>query len=313
MNETPDNPPCNKLGPGIDEPTLIRAIERSGYPLQGVVADTLKASFNVTEEWGYIDRDTKEHRSLDIFAFKKLSDDNSVQPNVALLVECKRSIHPYVCFRSVIDREIPDFPKFVGLSHHARYLRSSTRNVVRDTPIQSVLGLSEFTFVRPGPVHCPSFAIAHANGKNIALSGGDCFNSLILPLVKAIDQATTLYGDAPPENASCIYPTLILAIGVIDAPMLVVNSPREASAPVLTPWVRVPRHERNLVRNENISRYYGIDLVHVDFFETFLSRHLMLFINELCSRARKQSAVLRNGGSVKDLDNWQWHEITSLG
>ncbi len=55
MDKSPDNPSGNRLASGISEPNLIRAIESSGYPLQGVVVSKLQAEFGVTEEWGYIE------------------------------------------------------------------------------------------------------------------------------------------------------------------------------------------------------------------------------------------------------------------
>jgi hypothetical protein len=73
----------------------------SGYPLQAVVAEKLMdAGFKVVEEWGFIDKDTKEQRSLDILAFKKLRNDkDTVIPSLTLLIECKRTIHPFVFFK----------------------------------------------------------------------------------------------------------------------------------------------------------------------------------------------------------------------
>ena len=68
----PANPEKNSLSTGVNEAELIRAIDMSGYPLQGVVAGKLKEHFTVSEEWGYLDRDTKEHRSLDLHAFRQL-------------------------------------------------------------------------------------------------------------------------------------------------------------------------------------------------------------------------------------------------
>src|SRR5262245_18898638 len=91
MNKSSNNPAGNKLGPGINEANLVRAIESSGYPLQGFVADKLKAEFGVTQEWGFIDRDTKDHRTTDLFAFKHFPGKGNVQPSVALLIKCKVS------------------------------------------------------------------------------------------------------------------------------------------------------------------------------------------------------------------------------
>src|SRR5690606_21024989 len=104
---------------GMEESELGTAIDASGYPLQGAVAKLMRDQFNVTEEWGYIDRDTKEHRSLDLFAGRVLCDANSnqgnVKPRLAILIECKRSRHPYVFFRSLTRKYIPSFPRIVGV------------------------------------------------------------------------------------------------------------------------------------------------------------------------------------------------------
>jgi hypothetical protein len=78
MNNSPENPSTNQLGPGLTEDQVLGAVVKSGYPLQTVVGDILrakladiKAMFRVQEEWSYIDRDTKELRTIDFGAFLK--------------------------------------------------------------------------------------------------------------------------------------------------------------------------------------------------------------------------------------------------
>jgi hypothetical protein len=92
------NPKKNVLPPGVDEAELLRAIDTSGYPLQGLVAAKLSKHFKVSEEWGYLDRDTQDHRTLDLHAFRNFDAEPgaTVQPGLVLLVECKRSVHPFV-------------------------------------------------------------------------------------------------------------------------------------------------------------------------------------------------------------------------
>ena len=99
------NPPTNIIPEWVNHPTLIDAIEKSGYPLQGVVAEKLKAAgFDISEEWGFLDKETNAHRSLDLIAWRKLADDKDpIDPRLELLIECKRSVHPYVFFRKVSD------------------------------------------------------------------------------------------------------------------------------------------------------------------------------------------------------------------
>ena len=67
MRHSSSNPAANILPTSANESALVQALESSGYPLQGVVAEKLQvAGFRVVEEWGFIDADTKEHRSIDI-------------------------------------------------------------------------------------------------------------------------------------------------------------------------------------------------------------------------------------------------------
>jgi hypothetical protein len=100
----------------------------------------LQKSFSVTEEWGYQDRTTQEHRTLDIFAYRKLPEENRAGLLIALalvlLVECKRSQNPYMCFsRARLNVGGPSwiFPESLdssGLSFtrarsHRRFLRAA--------------------------------------------------------------------------------------------------------------------------------------------------------------------------------------------
>jgi len=112
MRQSSANPPQNVLPPSADEATLVQAIQMSGYPLQAIVAEKLMdAGFEVVEEWGYIDKDTDEQRSLDLLAFKKWGEDkHPVVPRLILLIECKRTIHPFVFFKKVSVVPVPDFP-----------------------------------------------------------------------------------------------------------------------------------------------------------------------------------------------------------
>jgi hypothetical protein len=307
MDQDPNNPSRNRLAPGFNEASLIHAIEESGYPLQGIVADKLNGEFTIVEEWGFIDRDTQEHRSLDVFAFKIMPTEGEIRPCVALLIECKRSIHPYVFFKNVVDREIPRFPKVEGLTRNSITVHESSGKRLSEASGAAVLGLSELAFIHPGPPRCSAFTKAIAQGAKVSVSGSDPFNKMIMPLVKASDHASSLY--KAHDNPDRLYPTIILCVSVLDSPILLVNSPAEASRPILTPWVRVPRQEAQPDRRGVNYVYYVIDVVHVDFFDSFLSNHLMPFVSEFESRVHHQAPVLFKSGTVEDLDNWRWDQI----
>lgn len=114
------NPVRNALHDGLPLEDLKQLVRHSGYPLQAAVAKAMQEHFNVTEEWGYPDRNTQEHRSLDVYGFKILPEQSRngrpVRTYVVLLVECKQSVLPYFFFQSVTyeDRPIPMFPTIAG-------------------------------------------------------------------------------------------------------------------------------------------------------------------------------------------------------
>lgn len=118
MRTSSDNPSTNALAPSVKETELIRAISVSGYPLEGLVARQLTADFRIVEEWDFIDDTKNEHRNLDVLASRFYETGSADIPNISLslLVECKRSIHPFVFFKRVTTPPIPQFPAIAGVS-----------------------------------------------------------------------------------------------------------------------------------------------------------------------------------------------------
>jgi len=102
MEQSANNPTANILGSGVTEADLAEAIRHSGYPLQTVIANYLRNRFMVQEEWGYVDRDTRELRTIDILAQDRLYDLSAEQPYARpilnLIIECKQSDLPFVFF-----------------------------------------------------------------------------------------------------------------------------------------------------------------------------------------------------------------------
>ena len=308
MDQSDTNPPENDLGPSIDQENLIRAIRESGYPLQVAVAEKLQGAFGVTEEWGYVDRDTGKHRTLDVFAFKILPG-GAVQPYFVLLVECKRSVHPYIFFQNAILRHLPDYPTVVGLNYQSTLLQADNRS--QEVTPAAILGLAELPFIQSGPALCSAFARAIANGKKFELSGSEPFNSLVLPLVKAVDHAKRLYQHSPANSP--LQPTLILCASVVDAPLVLATGPQESLDFQLTPWVRVPRQEDHESGSGYKRVQYGIDVIHIAFLDTYISKHLVPFVTQFGEHAHQQATVLNQGGVVTDLKNWRWNEIKPAG
>lgn len=310
MRAHSNNPPANAIPGGIAEPDLVTAITTSGYPLQGIVAARLLRDFNIIEEWGFIDDVTQDHRSLDVYAFRPLGhgEEAQLQPGLRLLVECKRSRHPFVFFQQVVHNAVPWFPHVHGVpnGYVSIYQPGAGRQQMIEAWPALAMGLDDTSFVAGGPAVCASFSKAIPNGKKVELSGADAFNTIVLPLVRALQHAVSQA--PPPLPTALLYPTLTLCVAVLDAPMLVVESPEKANDPSLSPWVRVVRHESTSGARP-ASRFYAIDFVHSDYVSAFLAHHLLPFANEFAARATRLEDVLRYGGDVSSLENWTWDQI----
>lgn len=313
MRMTNTNPTRNQLPQGIKVDELITALELSGYPLQGVVASKLKDAFGITEEWGYIDSDSKEHRSLDLFAYHSLSEDasGSVKPSMALLIECKRSRHPYIFFQGVVDRPIDHFPSVAGLARGSIEIHDRSNNSFREVPGASVLGLDTHPFVNPGPPRCAAFSNAIPKGDKVDLSGAEPFNKIVLPLAKAHDHAYQMY-KPPSEKPTVLFPTMLICLCVMDAPMILVESPEQAGDPLMAPWVRIVRHEAvDGSRDRGRYKFYTIDAVHMDFLDEYLNGNLLPFADVFKQRAIEAEEILFRGGEVENLNAWDWRQIRS--
>ena len=244
MKSSQHNPPGNALPQGMKPEQLEEAVQRSGYPLQTVAAVELQKHFGVTEEWGYVDRETGKQRALDIFAYKRLHDApvgaNLIYPSMALLVECKRSDLPFVFFKSVTSYEMPEFPAVYGLWYELIDLRA--KNVGRSVTPAEALCITELDFVKAGPTICSTFSKANRKGKGVELakpdsmtkenqkgkagelelSGAETFSGIVLPLVSAMEHVRLHYKSR--SNMSPYYPTLVIAACVLDAPMIVADA-----------------------------------------------------------------------------------------
>lgn len=309
MRQHRDNPARNIIPAGMKEAALVCGIERSGYPLQGLAAATLKRFIGVTEEWSYVDDETEKSRSLDLYGYQKFAHEGLVATGLALLVECKRSPHPLVFFQQVLGREAPQFPAVAGLWSQelpiweAKSERQCTVNVSR------ALQLETLPFIASGPPPCRSFARAEPKGSDdVILTGRDPYAEIIIPLVKGLRHE--LARTSHPLPGETIWPTLALCIGVVDSPMVLVERPEKVGDPVLTPWVRVLRHEAaKNKRGPSIDRYYGIDVVHIDFLERFMEEYAMPFALEFSRRAEKSEVLFRGQAESLSLDRIVWNEL----
>ena len=265
-----NNPPQNTLPKNLPWDRLQESVARSGYPLQSVVAAQLKGVFAVTEEWGFPDRTTDEHRTLDVFAYKKLSQKN-----------------------------------LSGVQ---------------------LLGLAEDDFVFGGPCVCASFArvagrggdsgtgadtsakVRRASGqkvKGLRLTGSDAYQGILLPLISAFHHQQS----RPRAGGSSVYPSLTLAVCVVDAPMILAQGSPEELELSLAPWIRLVRQEPGKESWGFSRRHYVVDFVHRYALQEFIEEALR-FADVFTERVFHHARVLAQGqGFVNELDGWSWKAV----
>jgi len=308
-----DNIHTNKLNPGISFEEIDRAISKSGYPLQTVIADKLRSNFDCQEEWSFIDYQTNELRSLDIIAKRYLYNVNEknvhVRPSLNLLIECKQSELPYVFFLSPEKIKTYHYPLISGLYH--KQIKVSTNDELSTTtyPISAALDLQEDEFVLQTAPSSMTFSKCVRTGKAIALSGTESFQGLVLPLLKSMqyfnESKTPLR--LKPYSDAC----LTLGIAVIDGPMIGVNVDNGGHSSELMPWIRVFRHESYKGKDEfEREKLLAIDVVHKDFFDQFIHEHVYPYAMRFSTKVLKHQDVIINGKAfAKEIGKNWWSEI----
>jgi hypothetical protein len=316
MDSSSDNPPGNQLGPGVAPEQILAAVKKSGYPLQKRVANALRNDFDVQEEWCYVDRDTKELRSTDIFAQMRLYDDEwstqpRVSPNLTVLVECKQSQLPYVFFLSDSQPQLLDHPRVVGLQFPGVAVSTDDSTASFGLTIIGALGLDRAPF-QQAPPFCTTFSKCVRRSSELELSGAEAYSSLILPLAKAVDHFAQISKPGS-GDARYFHAHLVVALAVVDSPMVCVAG-EAADQLSLRPWVRIGRHEYEEVAewHHQHDRMLVVDLVHRDFLTTYLRSHLVPFATTFAECVLRHPSELASGeGFVPHMGSDMWSPIES--
>lgn len=305
MDQAQNNPAANQLAAGLTEDQLREAIAKSGYPLQTIVSDLLRskvvaedANFAVQEEWSYVDRDTEELRTIDMLAELRLHDwepQPRVRPQLNLIVECKQSTLPFVFFETSRTPWLQGFPAIAGLRTDSIVITSDDDPSSWTYSIPHALDLDEDPF-QSALCTCHTLSKCIRKGSDIELSGADSFNTLVLPLVKALQHFVNL--QRPVKTAWYFDCHATLAVAVLDAPMVRVGVGPNGPALTAMPWVRVVRHEYD-DEAERFARdqLRVIDVVHRAFFDSYLDEHVLPFARRFAERVLRHPTELATGSA----------------
>ena len=319
------NTHTNELPQGVTEEQIQVAIERSGYPLQGVVAALLASRMtSVQEEWSYIDRDTGALRALDLYATKLLYDrsncETHARPALDVLIECKQSELPVVFFRGKPPTWQPDIPLVAGLRDGHVGLKTGRKGATLSVTVQECLSLHGLPFAE-APHYATTLSKVARKGKELEVTGSEPYNEIVLPLVKAL---LHLKRAATPKKTYAYFDCIAsIAVAVLDAPMMLVEvtGPGEFTSTPAS-WVRLHRQEAHLPEEGGgraaASRRFAIDFIHREFFATYLDEHLLPFAARFAERVLRNEEVLAAGtGFVTQLETFGqaqrdlWRHVTS--
>lgn len=319
MSNSLQNPRENQLGFGVTEDQLRAAISYSGYPLQTRVAEILRPNFGVQQEWGFRDDESGTQRSIDLRAGKSYWDhpeDQRIRPRLHLLIECKQSELPYIFFDDDDPPLISDFPRFCGLPHDTVVIQTDDDMSTWSLGFKEVLGLLDDPFITT-PMQASMVSKGVRKGKKIELSGTDSYNNLILPLTKAREYFAAIH---TPSNPRAYYDlSMLIAVAVLDAPMISTSLGKSGNDLRYVPWVRVNRDEILSVSdgvNSSVTR--SLDIVHVGFLGEYVKKHLLPFAERFAVVAKKHREELASGKAFAKgmgADSWNdiEHRLTTVG
>jgi hypothetical protein len=299
MKAAVDNPAENSLGAGVSDEQLKRAVDISGYPLEVHVAQNLRShGFRVEEEWTYRDPKEGTYRTLDLAAqkgFWSADSQQSVRPDLLLLIECKRSELPYVFFglaqrgtRSL------DFPVIRGLPLNRNFIGLGTDDLPANSAVQMPLiqcfDLEQHPFLADA-VGCTTLSKAARKGTELELSGSEPYNATVLPVCKALlDFRVDVNQGAPIFDLF-----LVLGIVVLRAPMIAVDVDGEMTA---TPWLRLFRQHGTESPHERQQRRLAVDFVHASYLDTYLVRYALPFAERFSALSLKHHGLGPSNGEV---------------
>jgi hypothetical protein len=302
--EFSDNPEENQLPDWAAAGELEKAATAAGYPLQITVGNLLKNSgFFVQDEPTYVDSDggSETTRTLDLAARLPLtpkllhSGDKALDLYLTLLIECKRSVHPYVFFEAVNPPSIESLPS-VGLRREVRFTGDWDDHAVRSAPLMQALGVHQEALIVTPPISA-TFSRA-IRGKKIEFSGEEPYRAIVLPLIKAVQYQQQV---APRRHTA----QLMLPVAVVDAPMAMVGFHGEIPYTRSHPWLRVIRWRATKPDERFVRRGFdAVDIVHRAYFGRYVHEYLMPFGFLFAQRLGERLPFVLDGhiARVSDLD-----------
>jgi hypothetical protein len=256
----------------------------------------MRETFRLQPEWGFFDRTTQEMRSIDLLAVRDLYDLHSgprrrVRPSLAVVIECKSSILPFVFFDSS-EQVHGVFPHFAGLRSEHITLTTDDDRSTYSYPIHSLFGLHREPF-SDAPPACSTLSKCARKGSDVVLTGTDAYHSIAMPIRSAVEHFRQ--ASQPVPTAHYFDAFMLVGLAVLDAPMLSVSVGTQGQTEIApVEWYRIWRHEP--LAGDQFLAHHGeasaIDVVHKEFLPVYLEEHLLPFADRFAELALRHDEVL---------------------
>lgn len=300
------NPVANVIPAGMTEAAVLEAVNSSGFPLQVAVSRRLNAITNypaveVFEEWTFVDSDEHKERALDLVLELKLPFEppDLTYGSIAMLIECKASKQPFVFFEAPLPYDLREqrvYPRIVGLKHSRvkLHVKTGVPPYVTIVP-QQLVAVKDIAITASPSAHAHTYTKVIPDGKKLSASGAEAYNSIVLPLMKALRHYERIKQPAP--GHSHFHAIAVFPVAIINGPIM--YSPLDGSGLIMAPWIRLSKHE---LFESDVPVYRDslavIDFVHADYFERYLTDFILPFADQYAKRVKRQAPILATGEGV---------------
>ena len=150
---------------------------------------------------------------MQLYDFKDVNK-YKIRPTLNLIIECKKSITPYVFFLSG-DAPWKDFPMITGIPNNSISISTDDTRSTFDCDIPHALSLNEKSFINSPLSSCNSFTKCVRKSSHFECSGDEPYNGLILPILKAMNYFKKI---SQYKKANYYDGNLVLGIGALMPP-----------------------------------------------------------------------------------------------
>jgi hypothetical protein len=261
---------------------VIAALERTGYLLEQRVAQKVRAAgFFTNTGRAFKDPEEGKSREIDVAGYKQLfaNEERNITLGVRVLIECKKSSGPYVVLgRNLEDNRQPPHAHTMPINSVRWELeREGMRVSHQRMSLWQWLGLHELP-------HSPNrdgrrglqLVRMHLKGKEWQADNSSIFDSLTLPLMKAVEAFR------PPRDRSSVVPShafmeLCFPAVVTSGDLFYVDADAETPSAVPVDWVPIDRD----VNMETLSGNFSMDVVTYSALSDYLTSRVLAFADEV--------------------------------